>query len=67
MTKGIYGCVCASLILSSPWIRCRFSSASEEMLPHLWEKVTILRLGNRGKYIEEKDIEPESEENQTIS
>lgn len=32
------------------------------MLPHLREKVTILRLGNRGKYIEEKDVEPESEE-----
>lgn len=37
------------------------------MLPHLREKVTILRLGNRDKYIEEKDVEPESEESQTIS
>lgn len=37
------------------------------MLPHLREKVTILRLGNRSKYIEEEDIEPEIEESQTIS
>ena len=42
-------------------------STSEETLPHLWEKFTILRLGHRSKYIEEEDIEPESEESQTIS
>lgn len=63
MIKGVYGCVCGSLTLSTPWIRCctvLFSTSEKKCLSTFGRvAVTVLRLGNEGEYVEEEDVEPE--------